>query len=242
MSKKLSGKKLRLCYPAFTLAEVLITLGIIGVVAALTIPGLINNYKAHKLHSQFLKSYSTIQQAMKLMLSEDLSTNPKDYANSVEYSKAFSRFLNAPLNCTNKTNLPCYPYGKAADDKKYKNLQGSGPTAYFTADAGQFAMQDGSLIMLDYPNLAAIGVTGSTVVIAADLNGYNNKPNKWGYDVFAFEFKDDEVIPVGDARSSWSDLDKYCSKNSTNRDNGFACAIKAKDNQDYFKELIKEFK
>ena len=40
---------------AFTLAEVLITLGIIGVVAALTIPSLINNYKAKRLHTQFLK-------------------------------------------------------------------------------------------------------------------------------------------------------------------------------------------
>ena len=37
---------------AFTLAEVLITLGIIGVVATLTIPSLINNYKAKRLHSQ----------------------------------------------------------------------------------------------------------------------------------------------------------------------------------------------
>ena len=43
---------------AFTLAEVLITLGIIGVVAAMTIPTLMANYKAKRLHSQFLKSYS----------------------------------------------------------------------------------------------------------------------------------------------------------------------------------------
>ena len=34
----------------FTLAEVLITLGIIGVIAAITISGLINNYKADRLH------------------------------------------------------------------------------------------------------------------------------------------------------------------------------------------------
>lgn len=38
---------------AFTLAEVLITLGIVGVVAALTLPGLISKYKAKRLHSQF---------------------------------------------------------------------------------------------------------------------------------------------------------------------------------------------
>ncbi len=41
-------------HKAFTLAETLITLGIIGVVAAITIPGLIYNYKAHRLQSQFL--------------------------------------------------------------------------------------------------------------------------------------------------------------------------------------------
>lgn len=43
----------------FTLAESLITLGIIGVVAAMTIPNLLTNYKTQRLHSQFLKSYST---------------------------------------------------------------------------------------------------------------------------------------------------------------------------------------
>ena len=51
----------------FALAEVLVTLGIIGVVAAITIPGLINNSKAARLRSQFLKSYSTVQQVFRQM-------------------------------------------------------------------------------------------------------------------------------------------------------------------------------
>ena len=63
----------------FTLAEVLITLGIIGVVAAITIPSLINNYKAKKLRSQFLKSYSVVQQAFKLMEADDVSLDPSTY-------------------------------------------------------------------------------------------------------------------------------------------------------------------
>ena len=57
----------------FTLAEVLITLGIIGVVAAMTIPTLMVNYKAHQLHSQFLKSYSTIQQVFRRMEGDEVS-------------------------------------------------------------------------------------------------------------------------------------------------------------------------
>lgn len=48
---------------AFTLAEVLITLGIIGVVAAMTIPVLMNYYQEQALLTQFNKAYSTISQA-----------------------------------------------------------------------------------------------------------------------------------------------------------------------------------
>ncbi len=47
----------------FTLAEVLITLGIIGVVAAMTIPNLIANTNGAKFRSQFKKSISTLNQA-----------------------------------------------------------------------------------------------------------------------------------------------------------------------------------
>ena len=47
----------------FTLAEVLITLGIIGVVAAMTIPTLIANTNGAKFRSQFKKTLSTLNQA-----------------------------------------------------------------------------------------------------------------------------------------------------------------------------------
>ncbi|MBQ8669541.1 type II secretion system protein [bacterium] len=59
-SKSLSNKS------AFTLAEVLITLGIIGVVAAMTIPNLIANVRAHQNRSAFKKGLSTINQAVRL--------------------------------------------------------------------------------------------------------------------------------------------------------------------------------
>ena len=41
---------------AFTLAEVLITLGIIGIVAAMTMPSLINKYQAQVLRTQYFKN------------------------------------------------------------------------------------------------------------------------------------------------------------------------------------------
>ena len=49
---------------AFTLAEVLITLGIIGVVAAMTLPTVTNKYRGHVLEQQFKKSYSNLSQVI----------------------------------------------------------------------------------------------------------------------------------------------------------------------------------
>ena len=52
------------CKAAFTMAEVLITLGIIGIVAAMTLPALIGKYQENVLKQQFKAAYSLIQQAI----------------------------------------------------------------------------------------------------------------------------------------------------------------------------------
>ncbi len=51
---------------AFTLAEVLITLGIIGIVAAMTIPTLISNYQKNATISKLKDAYSIISNAVKM--------------------------------------------------------------------------------------------------------------------------------------------------------------------------------
>ena len=51
---------------AFTLAEVLITLGIIGVVAAMTMPVLVSNYKKHEVVTKLKKFHSVMNQALKM--------------------------------------------------------------------------------------------------------------------------------------------------------------------------------
>ena len=62
MTKTLNFKK----GSAFTLAEILITLGIIGVVAAMTIPTLIANTRCAQYRSQFKKTLSTLNQAVRM--------------------------------------------------------------------------------------------------------------------------------------------------------------------------------
>ena len=55
----------------FTLAEVLITLGIIGVVAAITMPTLIQNHQKQVYVNQLKKTYSTLEQGFQKMLAEE---------------------------------------------------------------------------------------------------------------------------------------------------------------------------
>jgi len=56
---------------AFTLAEVLITIGIIGVVAAITIPNLITAYQKRQVETKLKKFYSTINQTVRLSMAEN---------------------------------------------------------------------------------------------------------------------------------------------------------------------------
>src|SRR5574344_1297483 len=58
--------KKRIKHVAFTLAEVLIVLGIIGVVAAMTIPNLMHNYRKSMIETSLKKFYTTVNQAIKL--------------------------------------------------------------------------------------------------------------------------------------------------------------------------------
>ena len=67
---------------AFTLAEVLITLSIIGVVAALTIPTLIQRTGNEELVSRLQKAYSTLSQATEAIMTENGS--PKNWVTDID--------------------------------------------------------------------------------------------------------------------------------------------------------------
>ena len=67
---------------AFTLAEVLITLAIIGVVAALTLPTMIANHQKKVYVVQLQKAISTLEQGFKMMMADDAVDN-------LEYTSVF---------------------------------------------------------------------------------------------------------------------------------------------------------
>ena len=80
----------------FTLAEVLITLGIIGVVAAMTIPTLISNTNGAQFKTAYKKALSTLNQAVLMniaMEDEDFSTIGDDNATQANPGTRLSEIL-----------------------------------------------------------------------------------------------------------------------------------------------------
>lgn len=226
----------------FTLVEILITLGIIGIVAAMTIPNLLINYKAHRLHSQFLKSYSTIQQALKQMEADDVSLDISTYKENASFYQTFIKYLQAPFDCgyaRSVKNTPCYHYifGTTGNAKPYMTLDGNLTVDGNYFDDGQIILQDGTLLLFENPKSFFYNIW-----ISIDLNGYTNKPNKWGYDLFTFQFIDGELKTMGAKGTTYTNMNMYCNLDTSNGMNGIACAQKAKEDSEYFKKLIKRIK
>ena len=71
-------------HTAFTLAEVLITLGIIGVVAALTIPTIVTKYRRQSAENKLKKFYSVMNQAVQMSIAEhgDITLNNQNIESS----------------------------------------------------------------------------------------------------------------------------------------------------------------
>ena len=120
---------------AFTLAEVLITLGIIGVVAALTMPMLIDSYNKSLTETRLKKFYSTINQAYNRVIAER-----GDYEAWIDDFKILSEQVDGKTIDKNEVvtaNFKAY-FGKYIDFVDEKTVQADGYTRHL------FYLKDGS--------------------------------------------------------------------------------------------------
>ena len=155
---------------AFTLAEVLITLGIIGVVVAMTLPTLIQNHKKKEIVTRLEKTYSIMNQAINLSKANDTwGVIPLDKRGDNE---ALADWLETAL----------LPYLKVV---KYCRLSNEGACAEpngLNEKYLSFIMSDGVKMYCD---------NNIRIHIYVDING-NKKPNKPGEDIFYFSIASDE--------------------------------------------------
>lgn len=185
---------------AFTLAEVLITLGIIGVVASLTLPDIKQGVDAKANMAALQKTYSTLQQATNMAISEhenpiywDMKDNSTPSINKVySYYKPYFKMMR---ECPNQPGCWGYP-------TRYLNK-----TIYWNAHDTSwyqyaFTFTDGVSVLIDiYPasqlqSNFGIDVNYDAAVFFVDVNSEKN-PNIIGKDIFAFVVTERGMVPAG---------------------------------------------
>ncbi len=116
----------------FTLAEVLITLAIIGVVAALTIPSVISNSQQQEFKTGLRKAVSVLNSAITMNMAIDGET-PYDNANLFGYLMRHMAIMESVSNIKNK-----YYVTDTAGGQFPAN------TAFYTTDGMRFEFRFGS--------------------------------------------------------------------------------------------------
>ncbi|MDO5437006.1 MAG: type II secretion system protein [bacterium] len=120
---------------AFTLAEVLITLAIIGVVAAVSIPSVISNSQQQEFKTGLRKAVSVLNSAITMNMALD-GESPYENADTFRYLTRHMSILKSTRN------LPWSSYFLRWDGKKYS---GFGNAGFYTTDGMRFEFDDNRL-------------------------------------------------------------------------------------------------
>ena len=154
---------------AFTLAEVLVTLGIIGVVSAMTVPTLMQNYQRQSYVTQLHKVYNELSQALLRYQTDKNAINFKEagLSGSEAYTEFQKNYFKVVQDC-GTTQTPCFA-------SSYKKMSGS--STNFKCKYGCMSLASGAAIG-GYGN-----GTNGVYEIVVDVNGQKG-PNIFGRDAF----------------------------------------------------------
>lgn len=185
----------------FTLAEVLITLGVIGVVAAMTIPTLMNNIQDAQYYTAARKVFSVLSQATEKMVYENSGAIwDNSSSDSTALSKAAADAFVPYLSVIKEDFIEII---HPNDWVGYKST-----TAVQTADSAGtrygLLLKDGTVIrFIGWQNCGSSSgkLTNRCTLMLVDTNG-NKSPNMFGRDAFAFYVIKDsngnyKVVPSG---------------------------------------------
>ena len=163
---------------AFTLAEVLVTLGIIGVVSAMTVPTLMQNHQRKTYAVQLHKVYNQIQQAALQYMTDKNALNLREAGLTSEDAGAnfIKNYFKTIQDC-GENQTPCF-----AETGEYRKLSGSKVTTWY--GKRHFVLADGSSIATFYRSVSADPtVTTAVLEVWVDTNGQKG-PNIVGRDLF----------------------------------------------------------
>jgi prepilin-type N-terminal cleavage/methylation domain-containing protein len=181
---------------AFTLAEVLITIAVVGVVSAMTIPNLITAYQKKQTATRLKDTYAILTNSVRLA-EKDYDSISGWELNQADVMTDVNKYLLPYLKATTRTaNEIRY---------KYKELTGDYETGLnifsYSKDITVISLLNGVDLIT-----APFKYNLSRLQFIVDINGYNSGPNQYGKDTFYIQ-----IVPeVGvtfmrkDDNESWS--------------------------------------
>ncbi len=207
---------------AFTLAEVLITLGIIGIVAAMTLPSILAKTERQETVAKLKKVYSVLSQGIKHSeadngLISEWPTGPDITDVNAYFDKYWRPYYKNPKICSWAVSCGY------SNNKAWTNLNGQriGWEIKTSETRVLFMLSDGTLIFNPRNTTDANGNKVYVNLFYVDLNGPKN-PNIIGKDVFIFTLSDKKLLRPYGYDKKYEDLD--CSKQSSGNYND--CTVK----------------
>lgn len=215
----------------FTLSEVLITLGIIGIVAAMTLPNIVAKYKQIVMVNRLKKAYSVMSQAMLFTVQKDGDLTSLNVRNGSQesinnwYKFSLKPYINVIKECYDEAG--CWA-------KDVKTI--GGVTPYWGSDKGiggggivTFTTVDGFNVSMDaLDNMGMrFGVKSENgasdfLLVFVDVNG-NKRPNIVGKDIHAFMFSPSRgFVPAGRDLSD-KELNANCNASNKTDFGGYYC-------------------
>ncbi len=201
-------------YNAFTLAEVLITLGIIGVVAALTLPSVVANYQKKVWVAQLKETYSILSQGFQKMLSDDgvdklsdteiwsnLSDNcNQDSSNCGNFVNSLQKYFDITRD-TEKSKYTITEYMGRGGNHSYENngyffkLKNGVTLIYYTFYKTPREKTSEECLFIKSNGGQMCSVIGYW--LSLDINGFKH-PNQYGRDIFVFYLSNEgKLFPMG---------------------------------------------
>ncbi len=212
------------------MAEVLITLGIIGIVAAMTMPTIIQNHKKAVLKTRFDKAHSILRQVVERFKYDSggdlygLYYSPND-ANGEQLRLAFFSYFKGTKNKDILTEIK--PYYTSAKNST-QSIHACPASCCISAAINAYIVADGIMFLAC--------ARDNSINFVFDINGNSIGPNKWGVDLFDFDLGSDNKLDTN-FTCNQSNCGTYFGVRTTHVNDGIGCTTCAVQDTNYFKKI-----
>lgn len=222
----------------FTLAEVLITLGIIGVVAAMTIPTLMQKYYEKQTVAKLKETYSILSQALKSAsqeegLPEEWDCNKASKESAEKGAAIFKKYIKVATDCGVDDSK-----GMCVAPTNYPSLNGREEWSFFkNSPEYKIKLMNGTSFwfrFIDSDTEIVRKRDGMIMSFKIDTNGVA-KPNVAGKDLFFLRYYEGKGLLL-EGNPSTAESYKVTCLNKNQSGVGCAYYVVTFGNMDYLKK------